>query len=131
MENNIFTNNKGYLDNLILELLEEIKQLILENKVEFQSSSKNMATFRELRRTLGITYDDFKKEILETILQLERKDYYDGPNQDNKPERGLIFWKFSAIIFEIEIYLKLTIEEENKKKVVLWSYHIPDYPLNK
>lgn len=45
----------------ILEItLKEIKELINENKIEFQSSPKNTNTFRTLRRELGITLMIFK-----------------------------------------------------------------------
>ncbi len=129
MKNNICDSD--YLNKIILNTLEKIKKLVNENKVEFQPTTKNMETFRILRRELGITYNDFKLEILDTIKKLEIENYLKGPELDKNPERDLIFWIFKIIIFQIEIYLKLDIREENEKKVVLWSYHIPEYPLIK
>lgn len=115
----------------ILEItLKEIKELINENKIEFQSSPKNTNTFRTLRRELGITHDDFQNEALETIKNLSVGNYYEGPDYDYNPKRDNIFWKFGVRIFDREIYLKLTIKEDKGKKVVVWSYHFPEYTIN-
>lgn len=111
------------------QVLMEVKELVQAGKVQFQDSKKNIETMRKLRRELGITYDDFKNEVLETIQELEIKNYYQGPDLDDNPERDLIFWKFGVIIFDIEIYLKFDIREIDGKKVILWSYHIPEYPI--
>ena len=40
--------------------LKEMRELIEEDKIEFQDSIKNISTFRKLRRELGVTYDDFQ-----------------------------------------------------------------------
>ena len=115
----------------VLEItLKEIKKLIKEDKIEFQSSSKNISTFRELRRELGITHDDFQDEVLETIKNLTIENYYEGPDYDYNIERNYIFWKFGVRVFNREIYLKFTIQEDKGKKVVVWSYHFPEYPIN-
>lgn len=111
------------------QVLMEVKELVQAGKVQFQDSKKNIETMRKLRRELGITYDDFKNEVLDTIQELEIKNYYQGPDLDDNPERDLIFWKFGVIIFDIEIYLKFDIREIDGKKVILWSYHIPEYPI--
>lgn len=119
-----------FFRNMISEILKELKKLAKDGDIEFQSSSKNMETFRILRRKHGITYEDFQDEILDSIQKLEIENYYQGPDEDDKPERGLIFWKFGTEIFEKEIYLKFHIREECGKKVVLWSYHIPEYKMD-
>lgn len=127
---NIFLDmNSEYFREIVLETLEEVKELVKDSKIEFQPSTKNSETFRVLRRKYGITYEDFKDEILDKIEELEIENYYQGPDEDDKPERDLIFWKFGMEIFQIEIYLKFDIREQDGKRVVLWSYHIPEHKI--
>ena len=115
----------------VLEItLKEIKELIEEGKIEFQDSLKNRETFRILRRELGITHDDFQNEVLGAIKNLTIENYYEGPDDDYNPKRGYIFWKFGVRVFNIEIYLKLTIQEDSGKKIMVWSYHFPEYSIN-
>lgn len=126
----IFINtNSDYFREIVLETLKEVKKLAKDNKVEFQPSAKNNETFRILRRKYGITYEDFKDEILDKIQELEIENYYQGPDEDKKTERDLIFWKFGMEIFKIEIYLKFDIREEDGKRIVLWSYHVPEHKI--
>ncbi len=111
------------------KILIEVKKLIIDGKFEFQPSSKNMATMRKMRRELGITYEDFQDEVIDTVMDLKIENYYQGPDLDDKPDRDLIFWKFGITIFNTEIYLKFDIREVDGKRVVLWSYHIPEHPI--
>nr|WP_307776649.1 hypothetical protein [uncultured Cetobacterium sp.] len=111
------------------KILIEVKKLIIDGKFEFQPSSKNMATMRKMRRELGITYEDFQDEVIDTVMNLKIENYYQGPDLDDKPDRDLIFWKFGITIFNTEIYLKFDIREVDGKRVVLWSYHIPEHPI--
>lgn len=110
--------------------LEEVRELIEEDKIEFQDSIKNISTFRKLRRELGVTYDDFQDEVLEAIKNLTIENYYEGPDSDYNTERDFVFWKFGTRVFNREIYLKLTIQENEGKKVVVWSYHFPEYTID-
>lgn len=115
----------------ILEItLKEIKELLEEGKIGFKDSPKNIKTFRILRRELGITHDDFQNEVLEAIKNLTIENYYEGPDNDYNPKRDNIFWKFGVRIFDREIYLKLTIQEDKGKKIIVWSYHFPEYSIN-
>lgn len=122
--------------NLIIkkELLEmtlkEVKELIKEDKIEFQNSEKNMLTARKLRRELGITHNDFQEEVLEAIKNLTIENYYEGPDADYNPERDFVFWKFGIEVFNKELYLKFVIQEKDGKKVVVWSYHFPEHTIN-
>ncbi|MGL5202287.1 hypothetical protein [Cetobacterium sp.] len=121
--------NEKIIKDELKKVLIEVKDLIEKGEFEFQSTNKNMATFRQLRREHGITYIDFQDEIIDSIKKLDIADYYQGPDLDDNEERDLIFWKFGIIIFEKEIYLKFDIREVNGKKVVLWSYHFPEHPI--
>ncbi|MDX8337364.1 hypothetical protein [Candidatus Cetobacterium colombiensis] len=121
--------NEIIIKDEVKKILIEVKDLIEKGEFEFQSTSKNMATFRQLRREYGITYIDFQDEIIDSIKRLDIVDYYQGPDLDDNLERDLIFWKFGITIFEKEIYLKFDIREVNGKKVVLWSYHFPEHPI--
>ena len=116
---------KIYIEKILVEL----KTLVEEGKVQFQQSHKNINTFRTMRRELGITFEDFKEEIIETIKEIKVENYYQGPDLDDNSDRNLIFWKFGILVFNIEIYLKFDIREIEGKKIVLWSYHIPEYPI--
>lgn len=118
-----------FIKSQVNETLIEVKTLIDNNSFEFQATSKNIETYRNLRRELGITYDDFKDEIIDRIKTLSIENYSQGPELDNNPERDLIFWIFGIFIFNREIYLKFDIREENGKKAVFWSYHIPEYSM--
>ncbi|MGL5797553.1 MAG: hypothetical protein ACRCYT_05025 [Cetobacterium sp.] len=121
--------NEYIIKDELKKVLIEVKDLIQKGEFEFQSTSKNMATFRQLRREHGITYIDFQDEIIDSIKKLDIVDYYQGPDLDYNSERDLIFWKFGIIVFEKEIYLKFDIREVDGKKVVLWSYHFPEHPI--
>lgn len=110
--------------------LKEVRELVKNNQVRFQFSRKNDETFKKLRRSLGITLKDFQEEILEKIEELKLENYYEGPKTDYDIQRDLIFWIFGIVVFNTEIYLKFNIVEEEGKEVVLWSYHIPEHPIN-
>lgn len=122
--------NRKIIEELLRLALNEIEELIDEGKIEFQNSKKNMLTFRELRRELGITHNDFQNEVLEAIKNLTIENYYEGPDSDYNIERDFVFWKFGTKVFDREIYLKITIKETEGKKVVVWSYHFPEYIIN-
>lgn len=121
--------NEEIIKNELEKVLIEVKNLVEKDKVEFYSTAKNMETFRKLRRKYGITFEDFQDEIIDSIKKLDVRNYYEGPNLDDNKERNLVFWKFGVTIFDVEIYLKFDIREIDGKKVVLWSYHIPEYPI--
>lgn len=111
----------------IEEILEEARECIDKGEFELQFSKKNIDTFRKIRRELGITLEDFEDEILEAIKKLTKENYYQGPKADDNKERDFVFWVFGTEVFGKEIYLKFDIREKNGKRLVVWSYHFPEY----
>lgn len=119
--------NEQYIKFFISQAIELTKK----DKIEFHDNyEKNLETIRILRRKYGITHDDVIDEVKDLILNLKIEDYYQGPDNDDNPDRNYIFWKFGKKLFgSEELYIKLQIEEVKEEKLVCWSFHYPERPI--
>lgn len=82
--------------------LEKIKDLISEGEYTFIDRGKNLRSLFKHFLTV--------RDAIEIILDLNNKDYYDGPKSDYDYSQGEI-WEFIKRVNKTDFYIKLKIEE--------------------
>lgn len=104
----------------VKSFLQELKQLIKIWDIFFVNRPKNSV---QNLADLGITAN----MRIEIILQLEVKDYSEGPLLETQFE-GVEMWVFGKAINSQEIYIKLTISR-NTGKAICISFHKSEYQM--
>jgi hypothetical protein len=77
---------------------------------------------------LGITGNQAK----EVINNLTPSNYSAGPKPDDN-EDGQEIWEFGAEIGDVEVYIKLQVKQDPKRRTVMWAiryaFHKADFPM--
>lgn len=92
----------------------------MEKGVFFWNRQENTMTMTMLKLQ--------RTEVTEILQKLDYKDYCEGPSlQEGNPEA----WCFGQTIGDLEVYIKLAIEEKKKRKTaVCMSFHQSTKPLS-
>ena len=88
---------------------------------------------RPAERQHVIDFGISQNQALEFIRRLTPANYSKGPDPDDlNPNREV--WVFGCDIAGTEVYIKLAMQPDNKKRNVLhgliWSFHPADHPMN-
>ncbi len=114
--------------NQVVDLLNLLKGCIMLDRLAVKDRNKN----RQSLIDLGITPDQ-RREIL---LGLVPEDYVAGPKPDDTDDTKEV-WEFGTTVGAAEVYVKLRVVEDTRKKGVwralIWSFHLAErsmkYPL--
>ena len=109
---------------LIQEYLKETKERI-SNGVEITFTAKANSELQDLVLEYEITVAD----IEHTILNLTPENYYRGIDPSGGGDFNVCAFRAFVGKDELEIYLKYGLEEKGLQ-ILIFSNHIPDFPMN-
>ena len=89
--------------------------------IAFDRKTKNIQGYLDLDITPAA------REIY--IEKLTADEYSSGPNEDTHTPGSPDYWVFGSIIKNKEVYIKLTMGQENNR-VVCMSFHIAEGPMS-
>jgi hypothetical protein len=109
---------------LIQEYLKETKERI-SNGIEITFTAKANSELQELMLEYDITVADIEY----TLLNLTPENYYRGIDTSRSRDFNVCAFRAFAGKDELEIYLKYGLEEKGLQ-ILIFSNHIPDFPMN-
>jgi hypothetical protein len=109
----------------VVGFLNLFKSCIVLNRLAVKDRAKN----RQALIHLGITPDQ-RRDIL---LGLVPEDYVAGPKPDDTDDTKEV-WEFGRDVEATEVYIKLRVVQDPRKKGVyramVWSFHPAEHPMN-
>lgn len=109
---------------LIQEYLKETKERI-SNGIEITFTAKANSELQDLVLEYEITVAD----IEHTILNLTPENYHRGIDPSGSGDFNVCAFRAFVGKDELEIYLKYGLEEKGLQ-ILIFSNHIPDFPMN-
>lgn len=109
---------------LIQEYLKETKERI-SNGIEITFTAKANSELQDLVLEYEITVAD----IEHTILNLTPENYHRGTDPSRSGDFNVCAFRAFVGKDELEIYLKYGLEEKGLQ-ILIFSNHIPDFPMN-
>jgi hypothetical protein len=107
---------------------EQVHQLLIEYK-KYGAQNIVVAT-RDINTQALIALELTAQQRKEIILGLEVSDYVSGPDEDENKQGGSRLWVFGATHDGKEIYIKIKLFEENKRRhAKCLSFHEAKAPL--
>ena len=108
----------------VVEFLNLFKSATMLGYLHVRDREKNMQALVDL----GVTPSERK----ELILGLTPEDYMAGPKPDDTdPEKEV--WEFGANVQGVEVYIKLRLARDPRKRNVyhatVWSFHPAEFPM--
>jgi hypothetical protein len=113
-------NNKEIIQSFISETRERIS-----NGVTITFTGKASSELENLMLEYDITADD----IEHTILNLTTENYYRGIDPSGSADFNVCAFRTIVGKDNVEIYLKYGLES-NGLQILIFSNHIPDYPMD-
>ena len=115
--------NKSEINNFLSQMREVIGKI---NGFHFVDREKNLNSL--YKHGLKI---DIAKFYIET---LEVKDYWKGPEPDDKEFNNYDWWFFAreinTVLGNTLFYIKIRIETRGREQVICLSFHEADYPID-
>lgn len=109
---------------IIQEFLQETKERI-SNGVEITFTAQANSELQDLM----LEYDITTVDIEYTILNLTSENYFRGIDPSGGRDFNVCAFRAFVGEDEIEIYLKYGLEEDGLQ-ILIFSNHIPDFPMN-
>lgn len=69
-------------------------------------------------------------DVVNYIKSLEVKDYYKGPEEDDKEGNNYSWWFFGKVINDTMFYIKIRVVEKKDRRVICLSFHEAKYEIN-
>ncbi|SDC66802.1 hypothetical protein [Halanaerobium congolense] len=114
---------KSKINNFLSRMREVIGKI---NGFHFVDREKNLNSLYKHGLTI-----DIAKFYIET---LEVKDYWKGPEPDDKEFNNYDWWFFAreinTALGNILFYIKIRIETRGREQVICLSFHEADYPID-
>ncbi len=108
----------------VLSFLSLFKGCVILDRYMVKNKEKN----RQGLINLGITPDQRR----ETLLGLTPEDYHAGPKPDDTDYTKEV-WEFGRDVGGVEVYIKLRVVKDPRKKGVyhatVWSFHPAEHPM--
>ena len=115
--------NKSEINNFLSRMREVIGKI---NGFHFVDREKNLNSLYKHGLTI-----DIAKFYIET---LEVKDYWKGPEPDDKEFNNYDWWFFAreinTALGSTLFYIKIRIETRGREQVICLSFHEADYPID-
>ena len=114
------------VDNIevIQEFIKETRERI-SNGVDITFTSKASSELEDLMLEYDITVGDIEN----SILNLTTENYYRGIDPSGNADFNVCAFRTFVGKDNVEIYLKYGLES-NGLQILIFSNHIPDYPMN-
>ncbi|HEY2839411.1 MAG TPA: hypothetical protein VGJ26_09690 [Pirellulales bacterium] len=112
----------------VSEFLSDFKTAVRLGFVHWMERADSTRKHQQCLVDLNLTLN----QAVELLSELTPDDYCQGPEADDvQPSRSV--WVFGTDIGSDEVYIKLTLQPDNRRKSVVhglvWSFHRADYPL--
>jgi len=108
----------------VVSFLGLFKSCVFSDRYVLKNREKN----RQGLIDLGITPDQRR----ETLLGLTPEDYHAGPKPDDTDDTKEV-WEFGRDVEGVEVYIKLRVVQNPRKKTVhhatVWSFHPAEHPM--